>query len=158
MLNGKNILLRSLKISDLSFLKQIENNKSNWRYGSENVIYSDSDLINFIINSKQNIKKSKQLRFVIDKYGLSIGFVDLYDYKEFTANIGIIIDKEYRRNGFGKEALNLISYYAFSSLKINKLYAMIHSSNHSSISLFRSTGFKLFKTQKQFQYFIKLAS
>ena len=158
MLNGKNILLRSLKISDLSFLKHIENNKSNWRYGSENVIYSDNDLINFIINSNQNIKKSKQLRFVIDKYGPSIGFVDLYDYKEFTANIGIIIDKEYRRNGFGKEALNLISHYAFSSLKINKLYAMVHSKNQSSISLFRSSGFKLFKTQKQFQYFIKLAS
>ena len=158
MLNGKNILLRSLKISDLSFLKHIENNKSNWRYGSENVIYSDNDLINFIINSNQNIKKSKQLRLVIDKYGPSIGFVDLYDYKEFTANIGIIIDKEYRRNGFGKEALNLISYYAFSSLKINKLYAMVHSSNQSSISLFRSTGYTLVKSQKQFQYFIKLAS
>ncbi len=158
MLNGKNILLRSLKISDLSFLKHIENNKSNWRYGSENVIYSDNDLINFIINSNQNIKKSKQLRFVIDKYGPSIGFVDLFDYKEFTANIGIIIDKEYRRNGFGKEALNLISNYAFSFLKINKLYAMVHSSNQSSISLFRSSGFTLFKTQKQFQYFIKLAS
>ena len=158
MLNGKNILLRSLKISDLSFLKHIENNKSNWIYGSENVKYSDSDLINFIINSKQNIKKSKQLRFVIDKYGPSIGFVDLYDYKEFTANIGIIIDKEYRRNGFGKEALNLISYYAFSSLKINKLYAMVHLKNQSSTSLFKSSGFKLFKTQKQFQYFIKLAS
>lgn len=157
MLNGKNILIRSLKISDLSFLKHIENNKSNWRYGSENILYSDDDLLNFITNSNENIKKSKQFRFVIDKYGPSIGFVDLYDYTEFTAKIGIIIDKKYRRQGFGKEALDLISHYAFSNLKINKLYAKINSSNESSISLFRSTGFALFKTDTQFQYFIKLA-
>ena len=159
MLNGKNILLRSLKINDLSFLKQIENNKSNWIYGSEKVLYSDYDLINFITNnSKEDIKKSKQTRFVIDKFGLSIGFIDLYDYTEFSANIGIIIDKKYRRNGFGKEAIDLISNYAFSSLKINKLYATVHSNNQASIFLFRSSGFKLFKTQKKLQYFIKLAS
>ena len=158
MLNGKNILLRSLKISDLSFLKHIENNKSNWKYGSENVLYSNSDLMNFIANSKEDIKKSKQFRFVIDKYGTSIGFIDLYDYTEFTSKIGIIIDKKYRRKGFGKEALDLISCYAFSSLEINKLFALVNSSNEPSISLFRSTGFTLLKTQKKFQYFIKLAS
>ena len=39
MLNGKNVILRSLEKTDLNFLAEIENNQENWEFGSERKIF-----------------------------------------------------------------------------------------------------------------------
>ena len=79
MLEGKNIVLRSLRDSDLEFLEKIENNKENWQFGSEKKQYSREELVAYIANAKVDIALTKQYRFVIDFRGALIGFIDLFD-------------------------------------------------------------------------------
>ena len=69
----------------------------------------------------------------------------------------MIISKSYRKKGFAKEALNLLSEYAFFILGTNHLYCSITKDNLASIKLFVSCGFELEKEVKDLQYFIKLA-
>jgi diamine N-acetyltransferase len=157
MLKGTNIVLRPLKDSDLSFLEKIENNKENWRFGSEEKIYSKKELEDYITNAKTDISIAKQYRFVIDVKNTPIGFIDLFDYTSESTGVGVIITKDYRNKGFAKESLNLLSNYAFLILNINQLHASITKDNLVSIKLFTSCGFDLLREKTDIQYFIKLA-
>ena len=156
MLKAKEIVLRPLQILDLDFLEKIENNKENWQFGSERKEYSRKDLEHYIINAKTDIKLAKQYRFVIDLRGESIGLIDLFDYTIKSAGIGIIINKEYRNQGFAKEALNLLIDYGFFVLNICQLHASVAKSNVASIKLFSSCKFAFVKEIGDLQHFVKL--
>ena len=157
MLKSDKILLRTLQLSDLDFLFKIENNKENWRYGTENNQYTKEELTNYITNAKQDITNAGQFRFVIDLEKTPIGFIDLFDYTANSAGVGVIIVKNYRRRGFSKEALELLIDYATNTLKIEKLHCNIQKDNLASIKLFTSCGFKAIREEQEFNYFIKLA-
>ena len=158
MLKGKNIVLRPLQNSDLDFLFDIENNTGNWQFGSEQKQYNKQELLDYIANAKTDITVAKQYRFVIDLNSTPIGFIDLFDYTTDSAGVGVIITKDYRNKGFAKEALNLLTDYAFIILDINQLYCSITKDNLVSIKLFSSCGFGLQREEKELQYFIKLAN
>jgi len=157
MLKSDKILLRPLQLSDLDFLFEIENNKENWKYGAENKQYTKEELTNYIANAKQDIATAGQFRFVIDLENNPIGFIDLFDYTTNSAGVGVIIAKNYRRRGLAKEALKLLSIYAFETLNLKRLDCNIEKDNLRSIKLFTSFGFELEEEEKEFQYFVKLA-
>ena len=157
MLKGKNIVLRPLQNSDLDFLFDIENNTGNWQFGSEKKQYNKQELLDYIANAKTDITVAKQYRFVIDLNSTPIGFIDLFDYTTDSAGVGVIITKDYRNKGFAKEALNLLTDYAFVILDINQLYCSITKDNLGSIKLFISCGFEYKREKKGLQYFVKLA-
>ncbi len=157
MLKGKNIILRPLQDSDLDFLFEVENNTENWQFGSEKKGYNKQELLDYIANSKIDITVAKQYRFVIDLNSTPIGFIDLFNYTTDSAGVGVIITKSYRKRGFAKEALNLLSEYAFFILGANQLYCSITKDNLASIKLFTSCSFEVEKEVKGLQYFVKLA-
>ena len=158
MLTSEKIILRTLKKSDLSFLKHIENNSDNWIFGSENRVFTDSELLQYIKNSKDNIVSAKQFRWIIEYNNQSIGFIDLYDYSVTYAFLGIIIESNFRNKGLAKESINIITNYAFSELKLERLYSKVLTSNTKSINLFNSCDFKLDYKNDKFQIFVKLAT
>ena len=157
MLRGEYIVLRPLQESDLDFLESIENNKENWQFGSERKHFNRSELLDYIANAKTDIKLSKQYRFVIDLNSVPIGFIDLFDYTINSAGVGVIISKNHRNKGFAKEALNLISDYAFKFLNLKKIHCSIQKDNLNSIQLFTSCGFEFLMYVNQYKYFIKLS-
>jgi diamine N-acetyltransferase len=157
MLKGNNILLRPLKVSDLNFLFEVENNTDNWKYGTENKEYTKEELTKYIANAKQDIATAGQFRFVIDLENTPIGFIDLFDYTANSAGVGVIIAESYRNKGFAKQALYLLSDYAFTTINLVKLHCNIERNNLASIKLFTSCGFELEREEKEFQYFVKLA-
>jgi diamine N-acetyltransferase len=157
MLKSDKILLRPLQLSDLDFLFEIENNTENWKYGTENKQYTKEELTNYIANAKQDIATAGQFRFVIDLENTPIGFIDLFDYRTNSAGVGVIIAKNYRRRGFAKEAMQLLSIYSFKTLNLKKLDCNIQKDNVASIKLFTSCGFELEREKKELQYFVKLA-
>ena len=157
MLRGKDIVLRPLQESDLDFLEKIENNKENWQFGSERKHFNRQELFDYIANAKTDIKLAKQYRFVIDLNSVPIGFIDLFDYTLTSAGVGVIISKNYRNKGFAKEALILISDYAFKFLNLKEIHCSIQKDNLFSNQLFTSCGFVFLMHNNQFKYFVKLA-
>lgn len=155
---GKNIILRPLEESDIDFLYNIENNKENWKYGSERQYFNRKELLDYIRKAKTVIKIAQQYRFVIILNMIPIGLIDLFDYTSNKANVGIIIKKKYRRKGYGKEALDLLVNYSFTILGIKRLFAMIEKNNHASIYLFKTCDFQPKEQKDNFQIFSKLAN
>ena len=152
MLKGKKIKLRTLLPTDLEFLQKIENDKSLWEYGSDRKIFTKEELTNYIKNSSEKIQQAKQFRFVVDYNNTPIGFVDLFEYKDTSSGVGIIIDKEYQKRGFASESLRLLIDYSLEDLKLKNLHCKISKSNLRSIQLFTSSGFTLTK-EKDNVYF-----
>ncbi|MDG2059132.1 MAG: GNAT family N-acetyltransferase [Flavobacteriales bacterium] len=141
----KKIKLRTLLSTDLEFLQKIENDKNLWEYGSDRKKFTKEELTNYIKNSSEKIQKAKQFRFVVDYNNTPVGFVDLFEYKDSSAGVGIIIDEEYQKRGFASESLRLLIDYSLEDLKLKNLHCKISKSNLRSIQLFTSSGFTFTK-------------
>ena len=123
-----------------------------WKYGSDRKIFTKEELTNYIKNSSEKIQTVKQFRFVVDCNNIPIGFVDLFEYKDSSAGVGIIIDKEYQKRGFASESLKLLIDYSLEEIKLKKLHCKISKYNLRSIQLFTSSGFT-FTKEKDDVYF-----
>lgn len=146
-LENEKILLRALEPEDLDVLYKWENDSSLWNYGSTLTPYSKFALRNYLSDStQQDIFTSRQLRLMIveKSSGKPIGTIDLYEFDPMNlrAGIGILIDSDYRNNGFGNEALMLIEDYAFRFLLLKQLYAYVPKTNIPSFHLFKKAGYK----------------
>ncbi len=71
-----------------------------------------------------------------------IGLIDL-DFKSKKAEVGYWVGKKYWGKGTAKEALKLILKFAFSNLKLNRVYAKTYSINLASSKLLEKCNFKL---------------
>ena len=146
-LKGKNIFLRALEPEDLEFIYAIENDENIWEISNTITPYSRFLIRQYLENAQQDIYEAKQLRLAICKKDNQnpIGLIDLFDFdpKNSRAGVGIIIQNDdNRKNGFGKEALELVINFSFSQLQLHQLYANIQTENEASIKLFSTFGFQ----------------
>jgi len=58
-----------------------------------------------------------------------------------VAEIGIWIDPEHRRNGYGTEAAELITDYGFNELNYHRIAARAHGENEGSNKIWKRLGF-----------------
>lgn len=146
LLEDNQIRLRPLEPEDLELLYKWENDASLWTLGGTVSPYSYYILKEYISASYKDIYELGQLRLMITlkDSGESVGMVDLYDFNPHNsrAGVGILIDTNFQRKGYAKNAIQLIIDYAFLFLKLHQLYAHISVVNIPSIKLFTACNFK----------------
>ncbi len=144
-LKGERVYLRALEPEDLDFIHEIENDESIWEISSTQTPYSKFLIKQYLDNAHKDIYEVKQLRLVIVTHkNLVIGMIDVFDFNFLNkrAGIGILIkDIENRNQGFGAEALKLLTNYCFKHLNLHQLYCNISEDNIASINLFSNQGF-----------------
>ena len=108
-LTGKQIELRAVEPEDLDALYRWENDSSLWIYGSTVSPFSRYLLKQYIENYTADIARDKQLRLIIMRKESRqvIGAIDCFDYDitNRKAAIGLLIDPDHKRQGFGRDAL-----------------------------------------------------
>jgi RimJ/RimL family protein N-acetyltransferase len=79
------------------------------------------------------------------------GWVHLHDIdsRNGTATVGIVIDPEHWRHGYGYQALAAVTIHAFDDLRLARLEAEILAMNTPSKGLFEKLGFRLEGTRRQ---------
>jgi diamine N-acetyltransferase len=142
-MNDLKITLRAPEPEDLDVLYRWENDERVWLASNHSRPLS-KNAIQLFIESINDIFTDKQVRFMIDCDGESVGCVDLFDYEPLhqRACIGIMIDNRFEGRGFAGDALNKLKEYAFSQLGLHQLYCTIAATNERSISLFKKCGFQ----------------
>ncbi len=143
---NETLYLRALEPEDLSFLYDIENDPSLWDVGNLTVPYSRFVLRQYIEASQSDIFADRQLRLMIvrkDDHTV-LGAIDIMDFHPLHSRgqIGIVIKKEFRQQGYASQALELLCEYAFGFLQFKQLYVYISTHNEPSINLFKSLGFR----------------
>jgi RimJ/RimL family protein N-acetyltransferase len=75
-----------------------------------------------------------------------IGFAGLYDIHltarkaEFRVLLG---EKEYWNRGYGTEVTELLTYYGFDRLNLNRLWLGVTSENQAAIQAYQKAGYKM---------------
>ncbi len=162
LLKNERISLRALEPEDLEILYKWENDTSLWETGTTTAPYSKFTLYEYLKNYSSDIYRDKQLRLMIvqNEDNTPVGTLDLFEFDPLhsRAGVGILIDKNHRRNNIATESLALLADYAFNFLHIHQLYANIPEKNDISFKLFSNCGYNLcgqinewLKTENGFQ-------
>lgn len=145
-IKNETINLRVAEPEDAELIYGWENDRSVWRVSGTHVPYSRFQIEQFLL-SNNDLTSQKQLRLMIDlnETGQSIGCIDIFDYDAFNgrAGLGILIDEEFRQQGYAKAVLALCIEYLFKNVMLHQVYCSIDETNHESQQLFTSQGFTL---------------
>lgn len=142
-LDGIKVNLRQASLLDATDIFHWENDTEHWLVSDTSVPYSLEQIENFI-RFDNDIYTSNQTRFmVITKSNENAGCVDLYDFdpKNRRVGIGILMDKRFRGQGLGLEAIKLLSTYCFDALEVHCIFAEILETNTASTNIFEANGF-----------------
>ena len=146
LLRNATLNLRALEPEDLEKLYKWENDSTLWSMGSTLSPYSRHILKEYIANSTKDIYEQRQLRLmiVLNETDEAIGTIDLYDFDPHNcrAGVGVLLDSGFQGRGYAASALELLTVYAFSFIKMHQLYAMIPETNRPSLKLFKKNGFE----------------
>ncbi|MGY5350954.1 GNAT family N-acetyltransferase [Wenyingzhuangia sp. IMCC45533] len=154
-LSGNLVKLRAIEPEDLDFLYKIENNESYWEVSDTQQPFSKYLLKQYIKNSHLDIYEAKQLRFIIvNLQDIAVGTIDLFDFnsQHARAGVGILIQENFRKMGYAKQALELMHQYAFSKLNLHQLFANIATDNIYSIRLFETLNYQKSGIKKNWIY------
>lgn len=139
-ISDEKLMLRALEPTDLDVLYRWENDERLWRTSSTITPFSRKQLWDYIENYDGDIFRSRQLRLIIEvlSSGAIIGTIDLYDFDPVNsrASVGILIDEQFRGDGYGVSAMKLFEKYCYSYLSLNQLVAIVAVDNVQSLKLF----------------------
>ncbi|MBR3914996.1 MAG: GNAT family N-acetyltransferase [Bacteroidales bacterium] len=142
---NENIIIRAAEPKDASLIYDWENDQEIWRVSETYMPYSFYQIEQFLLNNN-DLFSVRQVRFIIERKTDSkpVGCIDIYDFDpiHFRAGIGILIQKEFRKQGYAKESVQLLLNYCFNILMLKQVYCLIDSLNLDSLNLFKNIGFK----------------
>lgn len=149
---NENIILRAAEPQDASTIYNWENDQNIWRVSETYMPYTMYQIEQFLINNT-DLFATRQMRLMIEKKQdrKCIGIIDIYDFNpiHLRAGIGILIQKEYRKQGFASQAVKLLINYCFNVLILKQVYCLIDTQNIDSINLFKNLGFEQCALRKE---------
>lgn len=95
------------------------------------------------ICSSYGEQQPSDIWFAITKNDELVGIAGLHSVKYYQRNaeIAILIGEEgHRRKGVGREAIELIVEYAFGTLALHRLFALVYADNTPAIHFFNTIG------------------
>ncbi len=143
-LNGKRIVLREYRESDLSSIRRWVNDPTTVQHLSDIFLYPQSEkqsreFLEMAMSSKWN-------GFVIahketQEYIGQIDFVKM-DQKNGWGELGMVIgDESHRGLGFGREALHLFLRFGFEQLRLHRIELVCWHNNIAGQRAYEAVGF-----------------
>lgn len=145
-LHSDTLQLRAPELADLDFMFRIENDTRLWSVSACKTPYSRFLLQQYIETNTHDIYADKQARLMIEERttGQLVGAIDLFDFSpaDHRAEVGVVIERDFRGQGYAKEALALLCQYGQRVLALHQLYAYILEDNTPARQLFATSGFR----------------
>lgn len=145
------VSLRSIEPTDVDLLLGWESDRNLWRVSGGNAPLSRFILWRYLENYNADIFQSREVRMIIEADGQPVGTADITDFDPINlrAQVGMMVIPDQRGKGIATEALELLKDYAFATLYINQIYAVIDNGNTSSLAMLSKAGFICTATLKQ---------
>lgn len=152
-LSDNSIRLRALEPADVDILFDLENDTEEWDSSSSCTPCSRYALENYIYNSTHDFIVDNQLRLVIERIEdkAVVGMIELFDHNPILhkAELGIIILKGYRGNGYASSAITLLKEYARTFFHLSQMYVYVSTDNTEAIELFMKSNFSISGTLRK---------
>lgn len=147
-LDGDSIELRTIEEEDLDFLQAGVNDPSVWRaIGSPTPVNASQEADFF----ETVVCDDDQVNLLVSVDGDAAGTVGLGPKQAEThsAELGYWMHAEYREQGYGSEAVELLTDYGFSQQGYHRLCARVFAFNDASQALLESLGFEREGTNRE---------
>lgn len=140
-------MLRPLEPEDLDQLYVLENTLPDWEHSNMSAPLSQYMLREYISSQRCDLTADGQIRLVVcneDDKETVIGLADIFNFdaRHRRAEVGIIIDANYRNQGYATKAVNELTEYARHTCLIDQLYAYVASGNDTSVKVFENCGYQ----------------
>lgn len=138
------VALRAMEPEDLDMLYRIENDPQLWDVSTTNVPYSRYALHDYVAHASSDIYADRQVRLIIENaQHKAVGIVDLvnFDPRHQRAEVGIVVERQYRRRGYALAALHALHDYVRHAVHLHQTYAIIDTSHVAARRLFRNAGY-----------------
>lgn len=135
------VLIREFTLDDVDKKVEWINNSENNEYLHYDIPLSIQGTTHWFINKDNR----SRLDCIIEYNGIPVGVIGLLQIDninkkaEFYITIG---STEFKRKGIATKATRLILDYAFSELKLHKVYLNVDEKNESACKLYEKVGFK----------------
>lgn len=139
------VFLRAMEPEDLHLIYEVENDEGIWDMGVTNVPYSQYLLLDYISNATGDIYADKQVRLIVENEAHeAVGIADLMDFdpKHNRAELGIVIKKPFRKQGYGRASIAKIAEYGKKVLHLHQIFSFVAENNISSVRMLQESGFQ----------------
>ena len=148
MLEGKNIILRALSENDAQHTLELrEDFEAIKQFMGNTYPVGLADEKNWINDLHRKGFRERIVFAIFQKKDDEKNFagylgVKNINYIHKTADFGIILAKEFRGKGLGKEAMEMFFDYLFRQINIRKIKLEVLEDNDIAINLYKRIGFK----------------
>ena len=145
-IEGERVLLRPWKLSNVKELQKLANDESIAKYTTVPFPYGEKDALEFIGRAEPNLKENVEHCFaIVDRENnVIIGSTSILkiDSRNKKAEIGYWLGKDFRKQGFMQEALQLLLDYGFEKLGLNRIGISCATGNKDSRKVIEKAGGK----------------
>lgn len=144
LLSNDQITLRALEPTDLDTLYRWENDTALWAVSDTVAPYSREALWHYLEGYTGDIYAQRQLRLMVTlANGTPVGTIDFLNFDPLNnrAELGLFIAGDYRGQGLGRQALDLLTAYARDHIGLRQLYVFIALDNTVCLNLFEDFGY-----------------
>ena len=145
MLEGKRVVLRTIRRDDLPRLNQFNNDVAvELAGGGDPPIPQSLERLKAEFDSSAGNGGRDGTSFAIVVDGVFIGQCALFNHHPVARRmeLGITIgDQAYWGQGYGREAVQLLVDYGFRHHNLNKVWLEVHARNERAIRAYRACGF-----------------
>jgi RimJ/RimL family protein N-acetyltransferase len=156
-LDGDRIFLSLSQKKDLHLYNNwLNDSEINLTFGRSHITFNEEQQAKYIEDYDNSDDK---FFFVIVKKGKSseskkeeaIGIGLLYDvdFVHGKATMGLLLDKAFQSNGYGKESTNLLLEFAFNILNLNNVMLYAIDFNEKAIAMYENSGFKIIGPRRE---------
>ncbi len=143
MIDTSRLRISAMLLDDLEESRLLHNSPETLKWLSDTrVISSDEQLVWFSNLSRSSTSRRFVARAKSDSNLVGVFRFDNYDPINMSADVGLDIAPNLRRNGFAREIYLVMIPYFFQELSLNRLALLTLESNLAAISLYEGLGFR----------------
>ena len=146
ILTTERLTLRQLVINDEKEIFTLRSDSEINKYLDRQISNTIDDARNFINKVNENINKNNSLYWAItlSDQNILVGTICLFGFSDenYKCEIGYELLTNFQRQGIMKEAAEKVIDYAFNTINVKKIEAVLHRDNQSSIKLLEKLSFR----------------
>jgi RimJ/RimL family protein N-acetyltransferase len=104
---------------------------------------TEDDFAKLLQQIRDDQDRDKSYSFMLEDEGRTVGFIQIFGILRgpfMSGSIEVMIDKNERKKGLGKTAIEVLKDFCFNELGLLKIYGYIHPDNTASMALAKSLG------------------
>ena len=147
MLNGQNIFLRGLELTDVPEIMKHWNNVEVKKFLNSSTPHSSQEEEEWVKYTWKQRKEGKGFTFAIiyKENNLYIGNIEISIINQNSRRgvVGIVIfNQSYWNKGFGTESIQILLKFAFETLNLNSVELEVFANNQRAQHCYEKSGFK----------------